>query len=118
MTLGHSVYITFRIIMPFRKLILPFTLTGNQADERNNVGHAISCAISRQEKRVLHKCIARFITYSSPRWADTWFPSLPRKECTGVRYVITKFSWMAIVYQIFLPMVLRYKHNTRSIVEN
>ena len=51
-------------------------------------------AISRQEKGVLHKCIARFITYSSPGRADTWFPSLPRKECTGVRYVITKFSRM------------------------
>ena len=56
--------------------------------------HAISCAISRQEKGGLHKCIARFITYSSPGRADTWFPSLPRKECTGVRYVITKFSRM------------------------
>ena len=56
--------------------------------------HAISCAISRQEKGGLHKCIARFITYSSPWRADTWFPSLPRKECTGVRYVITKFSRM------------------------
>ena len=42
----------------------------------------------------LHKCIARLITYSSPGRADTWFPSLPRKECTGVRYVITKFSRM------------------------
>ena len=40
------------------------------------------------------KWIARFITYSSPGRADTWFPSLPRKECTGVRYVITKFSRM------------------------
>ena len=56
--------------------------------------HAISCAISRQEKGGLHKCIARFITYSFPGRADTWFPSLPRKECTGVRYVITKFSRM------------------------
>ena len=56
--------------------------------------HAISCAISRQEKDGLHKCIVRFITYSSPGRADTWFPSLPRKECTGVRYVITKFSRM------------------------
>ena len=56
--------------------------------------HAISCAISRQEKGGLHKCIARFITYSSPGRADTWFPSLPRKECTGVRYVRTKFSRM------------------------
>ena len=56
--------------------------------------HAISCAISRQEKGGLHKCIARFITYSSPGRADTWFPSLPRKECTSVRYVITKFSRM------------------------
>ena len=56
--------------------------------------YAISCAISRQEKGWLHKCIAQFITYSSPGRADTWFPSLPRKECTGVRYVITKFSRM------------------------
>ena len=56
--------------------------------------HVISCAISRQETGGLHKCIARFITYSSPGRADTWFPSLPRKECTGVRYVITKFSQM------------------------
>ena len=56
--------------------------------------HAISCAISRQEKGGLHKCIARFITYSSPERADTWFPSLPRKECTDVRDVITKFSRM------------------------
>ena len=55
---------------------------------------AISWAISRQEKGGLHKCIARFITYSSPGRADTWFPSLPRKECTGVRFVITKFSRM------------------------
>ena len=47
-----------------------------------------------QEKGGLHKCIARFITYSSPWRADTWFPSLPRKECAGVRYVITKFSRM------------------------
>ena len=30
-----------------------------------------------------------------PRQADTWFPSLLRKECTGVRYVITKFlGWI------------------------
>ena len=29
-----------------------------------------------------------------PGRADTWFPSLPRKECTGVRYVMTKFSRM------------------------
>ena len=57
-------------------------------------GHAISCAISRQEIGGLHKCIARFIKYSSPGRADTWFSSLPRKECTGVRYVITKFSRM------------------------
>ena len=56
--------------------------------------HAISCAISRQEKGWFHKCIARFLTYSSPGLADTWFPSLPSKECTGVRYVITKFSRM------------------------
>ena len=56
--------------------------------------HAISRAISRQERGGLHKCIARFITYSCPGRADTWFPSLPRKECTGVRYVITKFSLM------------------------
>ena len=56
--------------------------------------HAISCAISHQEKCGLHKCITRFITYSSSRRADTWFPSLLRKECTGVRYVITKFSRM------------------------
>ena len=70
--------------------------------------HAISCAISRQEKGGLHKCIARFITYSSPGRADTWFPSLPLKECTGVRYVITIFlGWM--VYQIFLPMVPRWR---------
>ena len=27
---------------------------------------AISCTISRQEKGGLHKCLARFITYSSP----------------------------------------------------
>ena len=54
--------------------------------------HAISCAISRQDKGGFHKCIARFLTYSSPGLADTWFPSLPSKECTGVRYVITKFS--------------------------
>ena len=47
-----------------------------------------------QEKGGLHKCIARFITYSSPGRADTWFPSLPRKECTSVRYVINKFSRM------------------------
>ena len=57
-------------------------------------GHAISCAISGQEKGGLHKRIARFITYSSPGRADTWFPSLPCKDCTGVRYVITKFSRM------------------------
>ena len=56
--------------------------------------HPISCAISRQEKGGLHKCIARFITYSSPGRADTWFPALPRKECTSVRFVITKFSRM------------------------
>ena len=56
--------------------------------------HAISCAISRQEKGGFHKCIAWFLTYSSTGRADTWFPSLPRKECTGVRYVITKFSRM------------------------
>ena len=47
-----------------------------------------------QEKGGLYKCIARFITYSSPWRADTWFPSLPHKECTGVRYVITKCSRM------------------------
>ena len=56
--------------------------------------HAISCAISRQEKGGLYNCIARFITHSSPGRADNWFPSLPRKECTGVRYVTTKFSRM------------------------
>ena len=41
--------------------------------------------------------IARYVflvTHSSPRQADTWFPSLPLKKCTGVRYVITKFSRM------------------------
>ena len=47
--------------------------------------HAISCAISRQEKSA---------AYSSPGRSGTWFPSLPHKECTGVRYVITKFSRM------------------------
>ena len=39
----------------------------------------------------MHRAI---YTYSFPGRADTWFPSLPRKECTGVRYVITKFSRM------------------------
>ena len=56
--------------------------------------HAISCVISRQEKGGLHKCIARFITYSFPGRADNWFPSIPRKQCTGVRNVVTKFSRM------------------------
>ena len=61
--------------------------------ERDN-SHAISCTISCQEKGGLHKCIARFITYSSLRRADTWFPSLLHKECIGIRYIITKFSRM------------------------
>jgi len=42
----------------------------------------------------MHRAIYNITAYSSPGRADTWFPSLPRKECTGVRYVITKFSRM------------------------
>ena len=37
-----------------------------QVFERDDNGHAISCAISRKLN----------ITYSSPRRADTWFPYL------------------------------------------
>ena len=72
---------------------MPWSSWSKHVFERDD-SNAISCATSRQEKGGLHRCIARFITYSSPRRADTWFPSLPRKECTGVRYVITKFSRM------------------------
>ena len=74
------------------KILMQWSSWGEHAFERND-SHAISCTISRQENGGLHKCIARFITYSSPWRAVTWFPSLPRKECTGVRYVITKFSY-------------------------
>ena len=75
------------------KILMQWSSWSKHVFERDD-SHAISCAISRQEKGGLHKCIARFITYSSPWRADTWFPSLPRKECTGVRYVITKCSRM------------------------
>ena len=59
----------------------------------------------------LLKYIARFITYSSRRWADTWLPSISPKECTEGRSTLTSqpnfLGW--IVYQIFLPMVLRWR---------
>ena len=75
------------------KILMQWSSWSKHVFERDD-SHAISCAISRQEKGGFHKCIARFQTYSSPGRADTWFPSLPRKDCTGVRYVITKFSRM------------------------
>ena len=88
--------------------------TGKQVFERNDTGHSISYAISRHEKRGLHKWIARF---PSPRRADTWFPSLPPppKECTGWRTLTSqpKFrGWM--VYQIFLAMGLRPRAGGRQ----
>ena len=42
----------------------------------------------------MHRAIYNITAYSSPGRADTWFPSLRSKECTGVRHVITKFSRM------------------------
>ena len=73
---------------------LQLSVNKSQMLHKFSDSHAICCAISPQEKGGFHKCIARFLTYSSPGRADTWFPSLSRKECTGVRYVITKFSRM------------------------
>ena len=65
--------------------------------KRDENGHAISCAISRQEN----------ITFSSPRRADT--DSLPQgvygPACAGVK---TKIFWKWIVNQIFLAMGLRF----------
>ena len=55
------------------------------------------------------------ITYSSPRRADAWFPSITLKECTDARITVTsqpKFlGW--IVYQIILPMGLRSRARFR-----
>ena len=49
--------------------------------------------------------------YSSPRWADNWFPSITPKECMDGWSTLTLQSnflgW--IVSQIFLPMVLRWR---------
>ena len=83
-----------------------------------NDSHAISCAISGQEKGGLHKCIARFITYFSPGRADTWFPSLPRKECRGVRYVITKFSRMDSLPDFFTHKAALAREARRSSANN
>ena len=75
------------------KILMQLSSWSKHVFERDD-SHAISCAISRQEKGGLHKCIARLTTYSFQGRADIGFPSLPRKECTGVRYVRTKFSRM------------------------
>ena len=89
------------------KILMQWSSWSKHVFERDD-SHAISCAISRQEKGGLHKCIARFITYSSPARADTWFPSLPRKSVRAYATSLPNFlGW--IVYEIFLPVVLRWR---------
>ena len=95
--------------------------TRKQVFERDDNGRSISYAIFPRKTRVaqMHRTISRQenITDTSPRRADSWFPSLPSpsKECMGWRRLTSqpKFpGWM--VYQIFLAMGLRSRARGRQ----
>ena len=96
--------------------------TKNQVFEGDDNDHSISYAIFRQEKRGLHKCIARFPAkkYNRHLLPTSWhlipFPTPPPKECTGWRTTLTSQSkfpeWM--VYQIFLAMGFRSRARERQ----
>ena len=62
-----------------------------QVFERDDNGHSISCTIFRQQN----------ITNSSPRRADTWFPSLPPKGVRAGRPLESQLKFLGWITGVF-----------------